>query len=502
MLSEDSIKGIALMFCGDTQGYFNYKRGADLVKFFNQYFGYKDIYQAGFPSRWIYTYDKLVDFVNSNRIDSFINLILSKEYLLIERKSTEVEVLTHVKLIFNEFNRLLKPNLYNITQKGGKYYITEENEDLEYIGGGGFANVYKQRSTGLIVKKLKEDYLTDNGLRSRFKREYNITKSLSDLERIIKVYEFDEGSCFYTMEKAETTLREYILNSSITNEMKIICIRQILDIMTEVHKRDIIHRDISPTNIFVLNGILKIADFGLGKDLNMFTSHQTIHTNGVGQYYYCAPEQFMMLKEGDKRSDVYSLGRLINFIMTADPNNSHHFFRSVTEKATNQNVVYRYSDAGQLLNYVEKSIKYHEKELNKEKINMKIIQNILDDEIESYIYEMSSEDICKALLDEQHGFSTTLIKFMKKDDKHAFHIIQSVEDSYKETCGRTFKAYDPFATFAFAVLNEKFPFIVNELAANILRYVAFDVNRFDAQALVERLKKKGLEPLIEEVLAM
>lgn len=40
----------------------------------------------------------------------------------------------------------------------------------------------------------------------------------------------------------------------------------------------------------------------------MFTSHQTIHTNSVGQYLYCAPEQFMLLKDGDFRSDVYLLG--------------------------------------------------------------------------------------------------------------------------------------------------------------------------------------------------
>ena len=83
--------------------------------------------------------------------------------------------------------------------------------------------------------------------------------------------------------------------------------------------------------------MIKIADFGLGKDLNVFTSHQTMHTNAVGQFYYCAPEQFMMLKDGDKRSDVYSLGRVINFIMTGDPRNSHHIYRNIAEKATNSN---------------------------------------------------------------------------------------------------------------------------------------------------------------------
>lgn len=104
-----------------------------------------------------------------------------------------------------------------------------------------------------------------------------------------------------------------MINNDLPEITKINCIRQILHVMTEVHNQDIIHRDLSDNNIFIISGVLKIADFGLGKDLNVFTSHQTVHTNAMGQYFYCAPEQFMMLKDADKRSDVYSLGRVINF---------------------------------------------------------------------------------------------------------------------------------------------------------------------------------------------
>lgn len=44
----------------------------------------------------------------------------------------------------------------------------------------------------------------------------------------------------------------------------------------------------------------------------------------------------MMLKDGDKRSDVYSLGRVINFIMTGDPRDSHHIYRSIAKKPQTQ----------------------------------------------------------------------------------------------------------------------------------------------------------------------
>ena len=95
---------------------------------------------------------------------------------------------------------------------------------------------------------------------------------------IINVYDFDEGNCSYTMEEAEITLEKYVQNYTLSDANRLSCIYQILSIMTEVHKKDVIHRDISPNNIFVISGQLKIADFGLGKDLKVFTSHQTVHT--------------------------------------------------------------------------------------------------------------------------------------------------------------------------------------------------------------------------------
>ena len=500
MINSDAFREISEIFCGNIEEFYIYKSGGKLVVFFNQYFESKDVYQNGFPSRWAYVHNKLVEMYNNNTINDFFSLILSKEYLLTERKTNDVDIASHAKKILEEFNRILRPTTHIIVRKGNKYFLTKEDADLEFIGSGGFANVYFQKSTGLIVKKLKDDFLTDTSIRSRFKREYTITKSLSDLERIIQVYEFDEGSCLYKMERAEKTLKEFIENTDMTEATQLNCIRQMLSIMKEVHERDIIHRDLSPTNIFILSGVLKIADFGLGKDLKVFSSHQTIHTNGVGQYFYCAPEQFMMLKEGDKRSDVYSLGRIINFIMTANPNDSNHMFRSVSEKATNQNTAYRYADATALLKYIEKSIQYHADSQNQERTDKKIAAKQFDDEIESYIYELSAEKLCKILMKEQSGFDEALIKFMKIDDAHAHHIIESIENNFREICGRSFDANDPFASLAYNVLQGGFSYTVNELAANILRYIAFDVNRFSAQHLVASLIDNGLEPLIEEIL--
>lgn len=500
MLSEHSITYISHLFCGDIKEYFSYKTGPQLVSFFNQYYGANDVYESGFPSRWIYVYNKVVSLINSGKVDSFFNIILGKPYLIREQKITEVEAAELSEKIVIEINKTIKSDLCKIINTNGFFHLELEKDDLVLIGNGGFANVYRQKTTGLILKKLKDDFLTDIGIRSRFKREFNITKSLQGLFGIITVYSFDEGNCSYTMEPAETTLERYVLDNRLNDETKLNSIRQILHIMTEVHKKDIIHRDISPNNIFIISGMLKIADFGLGKDLQVFTSHQTLHTNSVGQYFYCAPEQFMMLKDADKRSDVYSLGRVINFIMTGDARNSHHIYRSVTEKATNSDAAYRYEDAGQFSTFFEKAVQYHSKAENKEYVEKKIQNDVYDSDVESYIYEMNSEEISKALLGKQPGFSAALISFMQANENQAQHIIQSIDQSFRYVCSMSYEANDPFASFAFTVLKGNFSFVVKETAAKILRYIAWDVNRFSAQRMVDELVSIGIEPLLEDII--
>ncbi len=500
MISDDTLKTISHIFCGDADNLFSYKSGPKLVDFFNENFNTNDRYGQGFPSRWAYVYEKLVSFLDSGTFDYFLNLILSNNYIMRDSNLSLVESAERSQKTFEKFNGIFMKDQYMIIKSNGKYHICAQNTDLELIGNGGFANVYRQKSTDLILKKLKEDFITDSGIRARFKREFDITSSIQDLNGIIKVYSFDSSSCSYTMEEAEETLFDYIKKPNITEKIKINCISQILSIMTIVHKRNIIHRDLSPSNIFIIHGILKIADFGLGKDLNVFTSHQTLHTNQVGQYYYCAPEQFMLLKDGDKQSDVYSLGRIINFIMTGKPINSHHIFRSVAEKATNSDASYRYADAEQLYKQFEKSLNYHKTAQKEDYVIKKIEQNIFDNDVENYIYELTAERISRYLMEEQKNFTYALIQFMKCDDNHAQHIIQSIDSTYRIVCGRTFEAYDPFALFSYLILNNDFTFIVKEIAANILRFIAKDVNRFTAQNFVENLQQKGIEPLLEEIL--
>lgn len=91
MISENSLKEIAHIFCGDKEGFYSYKTGAALVAFFNRYFRAGDVYAQGFPSRWAYVYDKLVPMLNNNTVGAFFDIILSKEYLISDLSISEIE---------------------------------------------------------------------------------------------------------------------------------------------------------------------------------------------------------------------------------------------------------------------------------------------------------------------------------------------------------------------------------------------------------------------------
>ncbi|PFA68764.1 serine/threonine protein kinase [Bacillus sp. AFS015802] len=498
MLSEPGIRTIAEVLIGDIEGYYSYKSGSEIVEFFNANFGNSDVYGQGFPSRWLYTVEKIKTLWNRDKFDAFLNLILSKRFVMIDNGFNEIKALEKITEVLNYLNDQLIIEGYKIHKRGQEYVLVSENSDLEYVGEGGFANVYKSVSTGLIVKKLKDDFKTFKGIRHRFKREFELTRSLSDLGGIIEVFEFNSMDYSYTMEEAESTLENYIGSFQNNETSKLVMVRQILHIMKNVHDRNIIHRDISPNNILIINGQLKISDFGLGKDLDMFHSHRTMRTHSMGQYYYCAPEQFMQLKEGDKRSDVYSLGSLINFIMTGDPRDSRHFMRNSVEKAKNENPSFRYSDAGQLLQAIEKAIEYHQNEERRELVVSKIKKRTYDDDVENYIYGLDAKSLCKVIV-EVPNMVPTVIKFIQSDEKRTIETLQMIEDHFLDVC-KDWGDYDGFGTIAYNVIHQNLSYVAQEISARILYIVAYQKNRFDMQRLVEGLLETGIDPTIEDIL--
>ena len=112
MISQDSIKQISHLFCGDIEGYYSYKSGPQLVAFFNQYFNASDKYGAGFPSRWSYVFDKIVAMFSNNTIDTFITTILDKQYIMKDLNIPMVEAAEKSEILYDELNSIVKRDFF------------------------------------------------------------------------------------------------------------------------------------------------------------------------------------------------------------------------------------------------------------------------------------------------------------------------------------------------------------------------------------------------------
>ncbi len=194
-------------------------------------------------------------------------------------------------------------------------------ELLDEIGSGGMGTIYKamnmiNKKEIVAIKILKNELFNDEKNRKRFKQEAVIIDQL-DHPNIVKIIErgISNNNLYMIMELLEgKTLSEIIIGNKIILFDDIIHImKQVLDAVEKVHKKNIIHRDIKPDNVMLIrkNGddkFVKLLDFGLAT-----MEYQTRLTQTgmvVGTINYMAPEQITE-SITSKATDIYSLGVML-----------------------------------------------------------------------------------------------------------------------------------------------------------------------------------------------
>ena len=183
------------------------------------------------------------------------------------------------------------------------------------------ANVYlahdKILDRDVAIKVLRGDLENNEKFIRRFQRE---AKSVSDLSHpnIVEVYDVGEedGQHYIVMEYIDgKTLKQLIQKrGSLTVPEVIDIMAQLTDGLAQAHDAYIIHRDIKPQNIMILdNGMIKITDFGIAMSMN---ATQLTQTNSVmGSVHYLPPEQASG-KGATTKSDIYSAGILMYELLT------------------------------------------------------------------------------------------------------------------------------------------------------------------------------------------
>ncbi|MDZ4838333.1 MAG: serine/threonine-protein kinase, partial [Candidatus Melainabacteria bacterium] len=209
--------------------------------------------------------------------------------------------------------------------------FADKYELLDCIGSGGMGVIYRARHLILdkvVAIKVLHTNSTDPNLIMRFQREAKAASSLNHIN-VITVYDFGvfEGTAPYmVMDYLKgRTLQEIIdQKEELSLREKLDIIEQILAALVHAQKKSILHRDLKPGNIMVLEEdgdprVIKLLDFGLAKLLGR-EDQVALSTVGsaMGSPAYMSPEQATGLKV-DARSDLYSLGCIMYEMLTGVP---------------------------------------------------------------------------------------------------------------------------------------------------------------------------------------
>lgn len=191
----------------------------------------------------------------------------------------------------------------------------------ELLGVGGMAYVYRAydniESRWVAIKILKEELSNNSDFLRRFRNESKAIAVLSH-PNIVKVYDvsFGDRIQYIVMEFIDgITLKQYIeQQGEIKWREALYFTVQILQALQHAHEKGIIHRDIKPQNIMLLeDGTIKVTDFGIARFTQAET--QTMTDKAIGSVHYIAPEQARGGYINDK-ADIYSVGVMLYEMLT------------------------------------------------------------------------------------------------------------------------------------------------------------------------------------------
>lgn len=203
----------------------------------------------------------------------------------------------------------------------------------DLIGSGGMGEVYlaehQLMKRPCALKVIRPGKADDPKVLARFEREVRATAALSHWNTV-EIYDYgrtEDGTFYYVM--------EYLPGKSLAQLVEefgplpagrvIYLLRQTCEALHEAHATGLIHRDIKPGNIFAAKrggfyDVAKLLDFGLAKPLPNSTGADIELTQDgsiTGSPLFMSPEQALGENEPDARGDIYSLGAVAYYMLTA-----------------------------------------------------------------------------------------------------------------------------------------------------------------------------------------
>ncbi len=203
----------------------------------------------------------------------------------------------------------------------------------ERLGGGGMGDVFRAEHMLLkrpcAIKTIRPERETDAGTLAQFEKEVKTTARLTHWNTV-EIFDYgytNDGTFYYVMELLPGMSLEDLVekHGPLPPERVIFLLVQVCDALREAHSIGLVHRDIKPANIFAsqrggLWDVAKLLDFGLVKERKTSAADGTTSTSAFsGTPLYMAPEQAQKYDEVDARSDIYAIGGVAYFLLTAQP---------------------------------------------------------------------------------------------------------------------------------------------------------------------------------------
>lgn len=172
-----------------------------------------------------------------------------------------------------------------------------------------------------------------------FNREIDALKKLNNISDIVTLYEAfiikDKNIGCIVLEFIDgINLQQIQLSKELRNNDKYEIILNIVKAVDNAHKLNVIHRDIKPTNIMILDeNKVKIIDFGISKIKDQIRTEYSPTVRCFGSSGYQSPEAKEKKENIDERSDIYSLGAVMYYLFSNEEpkEDAQEFYRQVSE---------------------------------------------------------------------------------------------------------------------------------------------------------------------------